>query len=91
MTTAAELHALIAEHAAAEAALEALAGREDAERWAAEERHMRAFRAVLQARPTDPATMGRQLRWIVTQAIDADIGPALRHIVEQLEAMGATK
>jgi hypothetical protein len=47
-----------------------------------------AFEAVVAARPTDPATMGRQLRWLVEQgALDLDHQPSLLAIADRLEAL----
>jgi hypothetical protein len=82
MTTAAEFDRLIAEYEAAEAGF---VGQPDD--LAAEDRQLSAFHALLEARPRDLATLGRQLRWLVAYAMDADLEPVLLHVAEQLEEM----
>jgi hypothetical protein len=43
---------------------------------------------VAAARPTDPATLARQLRWFLEEiGTDSDFEPMLRHIADRLEAM----
>ena len=76
MTTA--FDALFAEWAAAAAA-------EDAEGEGI------AFDALRKARPTDPASLARQLRWFVEQigAADREDDALLLHVAEQLEALSA--
>jgi hypothetical protein len=57
-----------------------------------------ANREILEARPTDPAFLAAQLRWLIDQCDgDAAIGPCdgssdldvMAHIADQLEAMAA--
>jgi hypothetical protein len=84
MTTPQEFQALLAQFAAASAAHKA-GGPGDLD-----ERFRAAFAAIRSARPTDPAAMAMQLRFLLDHAgPDDDDKPVLEHIVAQLEAMGA--
>jgi hypothetical protein len=86
-TTAAEFEALVAEHAAAVQACRATEG-DHAAHEAACERFGAAFRAIRAARPTDPAAMAMQIRFLLEYGgPDDDDRPALNHIAEQLEGM----
>jgi hypothetical protein len=74
----AELDAAIVAHQAAERA--GIPG--DMERWS------NAFAAMRAARPNDPATMARQLCFLIDRSeIDADDAPAIMHIAAFLGAM----
>jgi hypothetical protein len=88
VTTAAEFAAMLAEYAAARTAYNEIDADEGSvEDMAAQERYHQAFRAMLEARPTDLFSMCRQLHWITTEGRGAEIEPAVSHIGEQLEAM----
>ena len=57
-------------------------------------RYMAAYDALLAARPTDPAELAAQLRWVTDELargiFDIEYAePILRHIAEQLEALGS--
>jgi hypothetical protein len=88
MTTAAEFNAMLAElQAALDACSAADERQDDAAYDAAGGRLRAALDALRDARPTDPATMARQIRWIVDEHVmDATFEPALLAIAEQLEA-----
>ena len=46
---------------------------------------------MLEARPTEPATLALQLCWFLEEvATETDSEPMLRHIAERFEAMAAT-
>jgi hypothetical protein len=55
------------------------------------ERFHRARNAILRARPTDPADMALQLRWLIQERQSGDAGKdedaLLEHIAEQLERL----
>jgi hypothetical protein len=79
MTTTKEFLAILAEARAAEA---------EAQADVAEARFMAASAALLDARPTDPAHMAAQLRWLISYFIaEATAVVVLEHIADQLEAM----
>ena len=83
--TAAGFDALLAEYDAAVAALNETPTDEQSQRLGA------AFEAVRDARPTDPASMGRQLRWFIDEiGAEFDQDPMLLHIADRLEALGST-
>jgi hypothetical protein len=84
-TTAAELDAMFAEDAAAEAAVAEADGDPDAYAMASE-RYRETYLAIVSARPTDPGSMARQIRYIAIDATQAE-HRALLHIAERLEAM----
>lgn|SRR5690606_6153914 len=86
ITTPAEFDRLLAELRAADAAVEAADGTPAYAE--AVERDRRAFEAVLAARPNDPVTMGRQLRWFVEQElVQPEHAPVFAHIADRLEAL----
>jgi hypothetical protein len=92
MTTAAEFASLLAEHRTAYEALKATEGDLEREKYDQEgARYRQAFAAVLEARPTEPATLALQLCWFLEEVgTETDSEPMLRHIAERLEAMAAT-
>ena len=91
MTTAAEFEALLTEDAEAELAYEAEAARDpwDVGSEAARERCRAAHDAVIQARPTDLASMAKQIRFVLDNGMPEDL--MLAHIADQLEAMAADR
>jgi hypothetical protein len=86
--TAAEFAGLLAEEKVAERACSDARGSMEEE--AAGQRVTTASNAILSARPTDPAVMAAQLRFLVADSpVDADARGALEHIAAQLEALAA--
>jgi hypothetical protein len=80
MTTAKEFQAILIEARAAAAELEATD--------LANARFLAAQAALLEARPTDPAHMAAQLRWLISYFIAEDAAVVvLEHVAAQLEAM----
>lgn len=55
------------------------------------ERLRASARRIADARPTDPAVMAAQMRWIISGNVDAYHHPALEHIAGQLEALAAPR
>ena len=83
MTPATEFDALMADFEAAQTALDDTPGE------GADQRYHRAFSAMRNARPTDPPSLARQLRWWLEQiGADDEDEPMLRHIAGQLEKGG---
>jgi hypothetical protein len=82
MTTTKEL---LAEYSAAAAEFDASADVGD-------DRFNAAWCALIAARPTDPADLAALLRWCVAEVLEPGVSEGdlalLRHIAEQLEAMG---
>jgi hypothetical protein len=88
MTTAQEFDRLLADLRSAYDAMAATNGDGPAYETTGEA-YGAAYAAVRAARPTDPATMGRQIRWLINEGgcCDREGELALLAIAEQLEAM----
>jgi hypothetical protein len=84
--TAAEFAAMVAElHDAERAGREAMDTKSPAHARDAE-----AYSAILNARPSDPAVLAAQIRWLASEQDDGDnegAGTMLEHVAEQLEAI----
>jgi hypothetical protein len=89
MTTAREYAALLAAYETAHAGAEAAASRADGGgHQRAGARALEAFEAVVRARPADPASMARQIRFWISDDPRNHGERMLAAIAERLEAMG---
>jgi hypothetical protein len=89
MTTAQEFDQLLADVQAAYDAMAATEGEIGPAYEATGERYRTAYAAVRAARPTDPATMARQLRWLIDEGgcSEREAELALLWIADRLEEM----
>jgi hypothetical protein len=92
MTPRAELEEMLAEYRSALAAGIASMDEEtseDGEPSPADKRYDRAFQALVDARPTDPAGAAAQLRWWLAECYDGPDRDLLQHVAEVLETRAA--
>jgi hypothetical protein len=85
--TADDIDTLLAAHAAAEAEASAAGTIEQTPAWeAAAQKCNELYDAIVNARPTDPVAMAKQIRFLIHDSTDRE-DQMLAHIADQLEAM----
>jgi hypothetical protein len=82
------IDAQLAAYAAAAAEASAAATLEQSRSWeAATQKCNEVYGAIMNARPTDPIAMAKQIRFLILDSTDRE-DRMLAHIADQLEAMG---